>query len=81
MSSHTQHEAATLVERNIDLAFDFTQALIRDPSLLADVPHDATLVLIPDDEPDVAEANLTGAIEAFRTGRNVYLHHVRAGKI
>ncbi len=34
-------------ERNLDLAFDFALQLVADPSLLADIPEDSTVVLLP----------------------------------
>lgn len=76
MSKQRDEFHKTIVDRNIELAFELTESVIADPSLLADVPSGAMLVLIPDDDRELAEANLEGAVKAFRRGKNVYLCHV-----
>ncbi len=66
---------AAQVTRNIELAFEFTSSIFADPSVADGLPKGATVVLIPDDDPDLAETNLAIAIEAFHSGRNVFLRH------
>lgn len=65
-------------DRNLDLAGELLLSQLDDPALVERVPAEATLVLIPDDDPTLAEHNLTLARRVFATGRNVYLYHVRA---
>ncbi|MGH2535743.1 MAG: DUF5647 family protein [Thermomicrobiales bacterium] len=68
---------ATHAERNITMGFAFTRQILDDPSLLDAIPDGATLILIPGDDPALAEANLAMAIGEVRKGRNVYIRHVR----
>ncbi len=72
---------AAQVTRNIELAFEFTSAIFADPSQADGMPMGATVVLIPDDDPDLAEANLATAITAFRSGRDVFLRHAGSRSI
>lgn len=65
-------------DRNLELAGDLLLSRLDDPALLEQVPAGATLVLIPDGDPTLAEHNLALARRVFATGRNVYLYHMRA---
>lgn len=67
--------SAGLTERGIGLGFDFLKAIIDDPSIADDIPNGATLVLLPDDDPELAESSLQGGIEAARKGADVYIRH------
>ncbi|MGH2557994.1 MAG: hypothetical protein ACRDJH_02945 [Thermomicrobiales bacterium] len=62
------------------MGFAYLQSLIEDPSRLLEAPNGATIAFIHDDDPETAEANLKGAIERFRKGKNVYLRHVTSSK-
>ncbi len=70
-------DKATAVDRNLALAGAHLAAVMADPTLLEQIPEGATLVLIPDDDPPLAQHNLGLALQAFATGKNVYLYHVR----
>jgi hypothetical protein len=80
MSERTLAATATVTDadRVFDLLDDFTQAIFADPSLLDDIPDGATLVLLPDDDPDFIERSIARGIAAIRQGRDVYFKHVRA---
>ena len=71
-------EKATAIERNLDLAEQLLLAQLADPALLEEIPDGATVVLVPDDDPALAEHNLAVAREVFARGKNVYLKYVRA---
>lgn len=45
------------VSRNLALAGGYLEHLLEHPAELADVPDGANLVLIPDDDPELADAN------------------------
>ena len=79
MTGQTETHAAldyeTATGRNIDLAFTLLRAQIADPALLEQIPDGATLMLIPDDDPELAEHNFALARQLFASGRNVYLYH------
>ena len=64
-----------LTERDITLGFDFVKAIIDDPSIADDIPQGATLVLLPDDDAELAESSLQAGIEAARAGKDVYIRH------
>ena len=77
-------DTAAAVDRNLALAAELAEsvveALLDDPDLAKRVPPGATLVAIPDDDPDLRQYNLGLALEAFSSGRDVYLVHVQRGQ-
>jgi hypothetical protein len=76
MSNQDDPRREDFVDRNIELGFDFTERILADPSLMPNLPNDSLIVLLPDDDPELANANLEGAVRAARNGRNVFLFHV-----
>lgn len=68
---------ATVMDRNLVLAGELIAAQLADPALLEEIPDGATVILIPDDDPALAEHNLALVREVFARGKNVYLKHVR----
>lgn len=68
------------IQGDTDLWVAFTQAIVDDPSVLDDIPNGSTLVLIPDDNPELAEANLKRGIDAARRGSDVYIRHVKSNE-
>lgn len=71
-------DKATLMDRNLTLVGAHLQEIFADPTLLETIPQrGATVVFIPDDDPDLAQANIDMALESFAQGRNVYLYHIR----
>ncbi len=68
----TQPRANGLMERSIDLSFDFGTLILDDPSILDDIPNGVTLVLIPDDDAELAAIKITRGIEAIHRGEDVY---------
>jgi hypothetical protein len=50
--------------------------ILDDPALLDEIPEGTTLVLIPSDDPAIAEANLEIAMAEVRKGRDVYIRHI-----
>ncbi len=66
-----------LTQRAISTTFDFTRAIFADPSILDDIPDGVMLVLIPDDDPELAAAEIE--IAAVRWGEDVYFRHLRPG--
>ena len=70
-------DEGTAVDRNLDLAGAFTAMILDNPALAEQVPPGATLVLVPDDDPDLMRHNIAAALQAFASGRNVYLVHIQ----
>lgn len=73
MGSQDDTRRQDVVDRNIDIGFDFTERILADPSLMPNLSNDSLIVLLPDDDPELANANLKGPVRAARTGRNVSL--------
>lgn len=71
---------ADSMERSIDLSFDFLHSVIDDPTILDDIPAGATLVLIPDNDPELAEVKYQLAVDVARRGENVYIRHIQSGE-
>ena len=74
--TRTQRESAN---KNIDLAFKLLGEVLDNPELLDDIPSGATVVILPDNDPEQASDNLRRGIAAVRRGDNVYFVHDRAG--
>ena len=70
-------EDERIITENIKLGFEFARNLVDDPSSLEDIPDGATVVIIPDDDPEVAERNIELALKAVREGADVYIRHAR----
>lgn len=62
---------------NIGLAGDLFQEILTSPDALDEIPDDATLVLLPNDDPGLALRNLAMAGRLANRGQTVYLR--RAG--
>ena len=69
---------AGFTERNITLSFEFAKAIIDDPAILEEIPHGATLVLLPEDDPELSRENLKLGMSAAEHGEDVYIRHVRS---
>ena len=51
--------------RNLSLGFEFDKYLLEHPEILGKIPENALLVLLPQDDPELAQANM----ELARKGR------------
>lgn len=65
----------SLDARDIELSVAFVTAFYDDVSILDDIPNSSTLILIPDDDPELAEINLKQGIRSARAGADVYIRH------
>jgi hypothetical protein len=75
-AENTPLDAITAGTRNAELAFDLLQAQLANPELLNEIPNGATVVLIPEDDPALAEYNFGVARALIARGKNVYLKRV-----
>lgn len=73
--------AASRITRNLELAGRFTLSIFHDPSILGEIPNDGEIVLIPDDDPQLAESNLRGGIRSIREGKDITFRHIRAAEV
>lgn len=72
-----QPRADGLMERSIDLSFDFATSILDDPSILDDIPNGVTLVFIPDEDSELAAMKIARGIEAIHRGEDVSFRHVQ----
>lgn len=63
-------------ERVIGLGFDLLRSVIADPVLLEQLPDGATIAIVPEDDPEVAQINLEAARHAAQKGEDVRYHFV-----
>ena len=70
MSERTPAASAPSTDagRVFDLLDDLTQAIFAAPSLLDDIPDRATLVLLPDDDPNFTERGIARGVAATGQG-------------
>ncbi len=66
-----------VAERRAALFAAFSRACLTDTSLLARIPHESELVLVPDDDSELAVDNIAQGKRGVDAGRNVFFHHVR----
>lgn len=71
-------QTASRVTRNIDLVRRHLLSVIANPALLDRIPDNGEVVLIPDDDPELAEANLEGGMRRIRQGQDITFIHLRA---
>ncbi|MGH2534734.1 MAG: DUF5647 family protein [Thermomicrobiales bacterium] len=61
--------------KNIDLAFQMIEEAIERPSLLDDIPDGATVVVMPSDDPELPQQNLSLPMRLAEAGKTVVPHH------
>ena len=66
-----------LTKRNIDLGFDLLDAILDDSSILDQIPHGITLILLPSGDPELFASNVELGLNAIHRGRDVLFRHVR----
>lgn len=64
------------IVKNLGLVQRFVNAVFADPSLLDDVSEEINVVLIPTDDPELAEINLQGGIAMRNAGKPVRFVYV-----
>jgi hypothetical protein len=68
--------AARRIDQTLALTERFIDAVFEDPSLLDGIPNGASLVFLPSDDDELAEANKEAAVEMRRAGASVALVRV-----
>ncbi len=71
---HAEQDAR--IARNMEWTLAFLQSVLADPSILDEIPDEASVFLLPDDDPELAEANRRGAERARQRGRPVYVRRM-----
>ncbi len=85
MSTKTESTTGAPIDQeamadSIQRAFAFARAEFTDPSILANVPNGASLVLIPDDDPAAATRAIRAGVTAVERGKNVFFLHILQGE-
>lgn len=73
----TTTQLRNIEERHAALFAAFSHACLHNPSLLADIPDNSELALVPDDDPELAAYTIAHGTRSVDAGRNVYFRHVR----
>jgi hypothetical protein len=68
---------ADYAERTAAVLAAFYREAETDPTILERIPFGVTLVLVPDDDPELATIEIEIGQMALRQGRDVYFRHVR----
>lgn len=66
-------EHAAIVDANLDLLAQFMEVVVANPSMTDQIPTSATIIIVPEDDPERAMANLALADAASRAGRKVQI--------
>lgn len=59
-----------IAEKNITLSFEFERYLLEHPEVLEQIPSGAEVILLPKDDPQLYQVNLTSARKARRQHRS-----------
>ncbi|MBE7468906.1 MAG: hypothetical protein DPW09_42115 [Anaerolineae bacterium] len=51
----------TIAEKNMTLSFEFERYILEHPDLLAQIPPEAEVILLPKDDPELYRINLEAA--------------------
>lgn len=65
------------VTRNLELVRRFAAEIAANPRVMEEIPS-GEVVLIPDDDPELAASNIDGGVRRVREGHNLTFYHVRA---
>ncbi len=66
----------TIIEKNITLSFEFERYILEFPDLLAQIPSEAEVVLLPKDDPELYRLNLETAQQALLNNASLNLIYV-----
>lgn len=70
-----------VAERHAALFTAFSRACLTDSALLAGIPHNSELILVPDDDPELAAYSVARGKHGVDAGRDVYFRHVRVADL
>ncbi len=63
----------TIIEKNMTLSFEFERYLLEHPEMLAQIPDEAEIVLLPKDDPELYRINLETAHQASAGSRVIFI--------
>jgi hypothetical protein len=66
-----------MAERVLALAGEFMRYIAANPATAPAIPDEATVILLPENDPDLAAYNTRLGMRALANGEDVYFLHVR----
>ena len=73
--AHFEHRAMT--ERVLELTSAFIESIAANPAMAPMIPDGATLILVPDNDPELAAHSVSLGMDAIAAGENVYFLHIQ----
>jgi hypothetical protein len=80
-STTSDRNGYTVDQQMIRNTSGLVRAAAANPAVARDIPQGATIVLIPDDDPELAAAEIEAGMLALSRGQDVYFRHIRPGDI
>ncbi len=77
MMEDARFEHRTMAERVLELTGAFMESIAANPAMAPMIPAGATLILMPDNDPELAAHNVSLGIGAIAAGENVYFLHIQ----
>ncbi len=77
----SDRDGYTVDQQMIRNTFGLVRGAAANPAVARDIPQGATIILIPDDDPELAEAEIKAGMVALGRGQDVYFRHIRPGDI
>jgi len=74
-------ETAERITNNIALAGRLLAAMFDDPALIDDIAAGEQIVLLPDEDPDLAMSNARGAARMAEAGQRVAVYRIGSGGV
>jgi hypothetical protein len=76
MSVDVDVDKQARIEANLDLFARFMEMVFDDPSIVDDIPAQATLFLLPEDDPTLAAEIQRSADRLAQKGRPIYVRSI-----
>ncbi|MDQ6832787.1 MAG: hypothetical protein M3008_05260 [Chloroflexota bacterium] len=76
MRSITPVEDNAIVKRALALMGEFMRQIVANPAIAPTIPDGATIILLPDNDPELAAYNTRLGMHAIDSGANAYFLHV-----
>jgi hypothetical protein len=74
-------EDRAMAERVLALTAEFMQHVASNPGIAPMIPDGATVILLPDNDLELAEHNTLLGMDAVAAGQNVYFLHVQMASV
>jgi hypothetical protein len=75
---HPDQSTKKRVSKSLELTRRFMHRGFENPEIFESIPDAVVLILIPDNDPDQAAAEIEFGIRAVESGENVFFRHMSA---